>query len=259
MDEVLFSVVDTVAHIVLNRPNRRNALDAGMRRALATQFERIESADDIRAVLITGSGTVFCGGQDLDEPCMEPRTGGKSLVSKLLHEQYHPLLRRIYQCSKPTVCAVNGAAIGGGANIALACDIVIAARSACFIQPYVNLGLTLDAGASFHLVHRIGHARAMGLALLGDSLDAETAASWGLIWRVVPDECLSAEAGKVAQHLAKGPAAAMEAIKISIRAACTNSFEGQLDDERNLQRWVSGDPEYAERMRAFKERKKPQH
>ena len=254
---ILFSVADGIARLVFSRPERRNALDASMRQALAVHLKRIEADDTIRAVLLTSTGTVFCAGQDLDDPLMRVCDGENPPVGKLLHEEYNPLMRRLYRCVKPTVCAVNGAAIGGGANIALACDLVIAARSARFVQPYVNLGITLDAGGSFLLPHRIGQARAMGLALLGGSIDAETAASWGLIWRVVADEELSAEAEKTARQLVKGPAAAITAIKASIKAASANTFDNQLDYERDLQKWLSTTNDYAEGIRAFKERRAP--
>ena len=254
---ILFSVADSIARLVFSRPRRGNALDAGMRQALADHLKRIEADDAIRAVLLTGAGSIFCGGQDLDEPCMRVGDGADSPIGRLLHDEYNPLMRRLYHCTKPTICAVNGAAIGGGANIAMACDLVIAARSARFVLPYVNLGITLDAGASFFLARRIGQARAMGLALLGDSIDAETAAAWGLIWRVVADEELAAEAGKTARRLAKGPAAAIIAIKASVRAASANTFDDQLDYERDLQKWLGGTNDYAEGIRAFKERRAP--
>ena len=254
---ILFAVADSIARLVFSRPRRCNALNANMRQALADHLKRIEADDTIRAVPITGTGTVFCAGQDLDDPRMRVGDGEDPPIGRLLHEEYNPLMRSIYHCVKPTVCAVNGAAIGGGANIALACDLVIAARSARFVQPYVNLGITLDAGGSFLLPRRIGQARAMGLALLGGSIDAETAATWGLIWRVVADEELSAEAEKTARQLAKGPAAAITAIKASVRAADANTFDNQLDYERDLQKWLSTTDDYAEGIRAFKERRAP--
>src|SRR3954469_9269422 len=204
MASVLFSVNAGVQSITLNRPEKLNALNPEMLEQLAQALERAKHETEIRAVLLTGAGRGFCTGQDLAERDVRPGAPPINL-SISLGQYYNPLVRRMRELPKPIVCAVNGVAAGAGANLALASDLVIAARSASFIQAFSKLGLVPDAGGTYFLPRLVGTARAMGLALLAEKLTAAQAADWGLIWKVVDDATLSAEAMQVVAHLAQGP------------------------------------------------------
>src|SRR4051812_15640600 len=204
MASVLDSLDAGVLSITLNRSEKLNALNPEMHERLAAAFERAKNESQIRAVLLTGAGRGFCTGQDLAERDVRPGAPPIDL-SVSLGKHYNPLVRRMRELPKPILCAVNGVAAGAGANLALACDIVLAGRSASFVQAFSGLGLVPDAGGSYFLPRLVGTARAMGLALLAEKLSAEQAAEWGLIWRVVDDASLAAEAGVLAAKLAQGP------------------------------------------------------
>src|SRR3954470_7127350 len=204
MASVLFSLDAGVLTLTLNRPEKLNALNSEMLEQLARALERAKHESEIRAVLVSGSGRGFCTGQDLAERDVRPGAPPIDL-SISLGNHYNPLVRRMRELPKPIVCAVNGVAAGAGANLALACDLVIAARSASFVQVFSRLGLLPDAGGTYFLPRLIGSARAMGLALLAEKLSAEQAAEWGLIWKVVDDAKLSGEARELAESLARGP------------------------------------------------------
>src|SRR3954466_11065265 len=204
MASVLFSVDAGVQRITLNRPEKLNALNSEMLEQLARALERAKHESEIRAVLVPGAGRGFCTGQDLAERDVRPGAPPIDL-SISLGKYYNPLVRRMRELPKPIVCAVNGVAAGAGANLALACDVVIAARSASFVQAFSRLGLVPDAGGTYFLPRLAGTARAMGLALLAEKLSAEQAAHWGLIWKVVDDAALSSEAQEIAARLAQGP------------------------------------------------------
>ncbi len=253
MDEptVLADLTDGVATITLNRPEKLNAFNESMHQELVHLLDRIELDRAIRAVLITGAGRGFCAGQDLgDRARIEPVDLGDSL-----ERLYNPLVRRIRKLERPVICAVNGVAAGAGANVALACDIVLAARSASFIQSFVKLGLVPDAGGSFILPRLVGRARAMGMAMLGDKISAEKAADWGLIWEVVDDADLMNEAQTLARHLAKQPTYGLGLIKRAINASATNDLDQQLGLERDLQREAGRTEDYQEGVSAFLERR----
>jgi 2-(1,2-epoxy-1,2-dihydrophenyl)acetyl-CoA isomerase len=257
-DNLLFERADGVATITLNRPDKLNAFTTELHRELAAAFDAVEGDGTIRAVLLTGAGRGFCAGQDLAERAAVIAAGGKIEGGKALETWYNPLVRRLRRLEKPVVCAVNGVAAGAGANIALACDIVLAARSASFIQAFCRIGLVPDAGGSYVLPRLVGMARASALALLGDKLPAEQAAQWGLIWRVVDDDKLMAEATALVQHLARQPTRALALIKQALNASFANTLDQQLDLERDLQTQAAATADFREGVTAFVE-KRPAH
>lgn len=255
---VEFSVQDGVATILLARPERSNAMDAECRALLMQAITKVDHDEDIRAAILTGKGQTFCSGQDLSEPEMDPRADGGSRVSEIvLDKGYNPVVLAIYHCRKPLVCAVNGDAFGGGVNLALACDIVVAAKSAKFVQPYSRLGLTTDAGGSFFLPRLIGRARALGILLLSESVDAPTAQQWGMIWKAVESENLLDVAKRIAIQLARGPTTALAAIKSGVDVSYGHTLEQQLDYERDAQLVLEQAENYQEGFRSFLEKRTP--
>jgi 2-(1,2-epoxy-1,2-dihydrophenyl)acetyl-CoA isomerase len=217
---------------------------------LAQALDRIEADPGIRAVLLTGAGRAFCSGQDLGDRVMGEGDGPPDL-GDTLDRLYNPLIRRICRLDRPVVCAVNGIAAGAGANLAFNCDIVLAARSAKFMEPFCKLGLVPDAGGTYILPRLVGAVRARGLALLGEAISAEQAESWGLIWRVVDDERLMDAATGLARHLATQPTRGLGLIKRALLASQTNSLDVQLDLERDLQREAGRTEDYREGVAAF--------
>jgi 2-(1,2-epoxy-1,2-dihydrophenyl)acetyl-CoA isomerase len=255
MEPVLVSLEAGVLRLTLNRPDTLNAFTVAMTQALAAAFTRAEAEAAVRCVLITGAGRGFCAGQDLTERDMNAKDidlGGG------LDTRYNPLVRRMRALEKPIVCAVNGVAAGAGANFALACDLVIAARSASFIQAFVKIGLVPDCGGSYFLPRLAGTQRAMALAMTGDRLTAEDAERWGVIWKCVDDANLKAEADKLALQLASGPTRSLGLIKKAMYASAGNTLSAQLDMERDLQREIGKGKDYREGVAAFLEKRKPQ-
>jgi 2-(1,2-epoxy-1,2-dihydrophenyl)acetyl-CoA isomerase len=245
---------DGVATVTLNRPDKLNAFNETMHMELAQILDRIELDRAIRAVLLTGSGRGFCSGQDLSD-----RVGVNNLdLGDTLDRLYNPLIRRLKNLNRPVVCAVNGVAAGAGANLALACDIVLAAKSASFVQAFIKIGLIPDVGGSYALPRLVGRARAMGLAMLGDSIDGEKAAEWGLVWQAYDDDDLLPKATEMARHLAKQPTVALGLIKRAINEGSTNDLDQQLDLERELQREAGRTDDFKEGVAAFMERRPAQ-
>ncbi|MEO9527813.1 2-(1,2-epoxy-1,2-dihydrophenyl)acetyl-CoA isomerase PaaG [Roseibium sp.] len=240
--------------VTLNRPDRLNAFNEDMHHALRGHLTDAEETADIRAVLLTGAGRAFCAGQDLSDRDM--RAGGPAPdLGVTLDTLYNPLVRQIRSMNKPVVCAVNGVAAGAGANIALCCDIVLAAQSARFIQAFSKIGLVPDSGGTWLLPRLIGEARAKALAMTGAPLDAETAASWGLIWKCVPDSELMMEAGNLAGQLAVGATRGLALTKQLIQQAAGQPLDQHLDSERDAQRQAGRTADYKEGVTSFLEKR----
>jgi 2-(1,2-epoxy-1,2-dihydrophenyl)acetyl-CoA isomerase len=249
-ETLLASVADGVMTLTLNRPDKLNSFNEEMHRALRAAIESARDEATVRAVLLTGAGRAFCAGQDLGD--RDPRNSTEAPdLGYTIETFYNPLLRLIRALDKPIVCAVNGVAAGAGANIALACDIVLAAKSAKFIQAFSKIGLVPDSGGTWSLPRLLGEARAKGLALTAEPLPAETAAAWGMIWKAVDDDQLMPEAVALAKRLAAGPTFGLGLIKQAIQAAAANTLDQQLDLERDLQRRAGRSADYAEGVAAF--------
>jgi 2-(1,2-epoxy-1,2-dihydrophenyl)acetyl-CoA isomerase len=239
-----------VLTLTLNRPERLNALNGALIEALSAGIKRAGTDPECRAVLITGAGRGFCAGADLANRAFAPGDTRPDL-GQALEKGLNPIIRGIRNLPKPVVCAVNGPAAGAGANIALACDIVLAAKSAKFLQAFARIGLIPDAGGTFILPRLVGDARARALMMLAEPIGAEEAQAVGMIYRAVDDEDLMGEARTVAERLAAGPTHALGLMKRALAASPTNSFDAQLDLERDLQREAGGGDEYVEGVRAF--------
>jgi 2-(1,2-epoxy-1,2-dihydrophenyl)acetyl-CoA isomerase len=257
MSSILVSLDGGVLTVTLNRPDKLNAFNPEMHQQLRKALERALDEVAVRAVLLTGAGRGFCAGQDLSERNLSADAPIDLSVS--LGSHYNPLVRRLRELPKPIVCAVNGVAAGAGANIALACDLVIAARSASFVQSFARLGLVPDSGGTWLLPRLAGSARAMGLALLGEKLSAEQAEHWGLIWKVVEDASLMDEAVSLAKALAAGPTRGYGLVKKALNASWGNSLDAQLDLERDLQREAGLTQDYREGVAAFMQKRKPEY
>jgi len=253
---ILLSIADGVAEITFNRPDKLNSFTRAMHAELRAALDAAQADASVRALLITGAGRGFCAGQDLAD-IMDPATGKPGPVSNTIAQDYNPLVTRLQNLPIPVVCAVNGVAAGAGANLALACDIVLAARSAAFIQAFSKIGLVPDSGGSYFLPRLVGGARAMALCMLADKLPAEKAEQWGLIWKVVDDAQLMAEARALARHLAAQPTAALGMIKRMIHASGGNELAQQLQLEFDLQEQAAATQDYAEGIGAFLEKRVP--
>ena len=255
-DTVLWERDGGVAILTLNRPERLNSFSAEMTRQLTLILDTLATDSTCRAILITGAGRGFCAGQDLSEGSVAPGAGGPKVdVGKAIEERFNPLVRKLRDMPKPIVVAVNGVAAGAGANIALQGDIVLAAKSAKFIQSFVKIGLIPDCGGTWSLTHLLGEARAKALAMLAEPLSAEQAAQWGLIWRAVDDADLMTEARKLAAHLATQPTAALAAIKKAVHLATASTMDAALDHERDAQRALGYTDDFAEGVAAFIEKR----
>jgi len=252
---VLLETVAGVARITLNRPDKLNSFTRAMHAELREALSRVESDESIRAVVLQGAGRGFCAGQDLADLSFEP--GAMTDLGQLIHEQFNPLVRRLQALPKPVVAKVRGIAAGAGANLALACDLVVAARSASFLQAFVNIGLVPDSGGTWLLPRAVGRARALGLAMLGEKLPAPQAEQWGLIWRCVDDDRLDAEVDALALRLAAMPTRALAAIKQAVAHAATSDLDTQLDLERGLQSRLGASHDYAEGVAAFLAKRPP--
>ena len=255
-DDILVERHDAWRKVVLNRPAKLNAVNAGMLTELLAVLDAAEADAGCRAVVLTGAGRGFCAGQELGQDVM-PGPDGAADLQRLADRFRHQVVRRIRASRLPFVCAVNGVAAGAGASFALACDIVLAARSASFVQAFIRIGLVPDSGASFFLTHLVGEARGRALAMLGDAIDADTAERWGMIWKAVDDDALAAASEAVARRLSQAPAAALTAIKTLFAAAAGNSLHQQLDLEARLQGEAGRSAEFAEGVRAFREKRPP--
>ena len=242
--------------VTLNRPDKLNAFNEKLHGELARALDEAAHDPACRALLLTGAGRGFCAGQDLSERALGEGAAPVDL-GHTIGTFYNPLVRRLRSLPFPLVVAVNGVAAGAGANIALAGDIVLAARSARFIQSFAKIGLVPDCGGTWHLPHLVGAARARGLALLGEPLSAELAEQWGLIWKVFDDAALMGEAHALCARLAAGPTKGLVLTRQALDAAAVNTLDQQLDLERDLQREIGKGSDYAEGVRAFLEKRPP--
>ncbi|MDT7934082.1 MAG: 2-(1,2-epoxy-1,2-dihydrophenyl)acetyl-CoA isomerase PaaG [Sphingomonadaceae bacterium] len=248
-------VPEGAARLTFSRPDKMNSFSAAMHAEVADALSAIER-DGARVLVLTGAGRAFSAGQDLSERTMRAPGAGVDL-GETVGTLWSPLIRRLTALPLPVVAAVNGVAAGAGASIAFACDIVIAAKSARFIQSFAGLGLVPDSGGSWALPRLAGQARALGLALLGDPLPAEQAAAWGLIWRAVPDSDFASEVDALTARLAAAPTLGLAATKRLIRSASGRSLSDQLDAERDAMRELGRSADYAEGVAAFMDKRKP--
>jgi 2-(1,2-epoxy-1,2-dihydrophenyl)acetyl-CoA isomerase len=254
--DVLLQTLDRgVLTLTLNRPEKFNAFNVALHAALADALAHAHINDACRVIILTGAGRGFCAGQDLNDRTVTAGATQRPDLGESMDKRYNPLIRAIKAMPKPIICAVNGAAAGAGANIALACDIVIAARSAKFLQAFARLGLLPDSGGTWTLPRLVGEARARALILLAEPIAAEQAEAWGMIHRAVDDANLMAEARAIADKLAVGPTFGYGLIKQALNASATNTLDAQLDLERDLQRLAGSTDDYAEGTRAFIEKR----
>ncbi|GAB7532108.1 2-(1,2-epoxy-1,2-dihydrophenyl)acetyl-CoA isomerase PaaG [Pseudomonas sp. 3A(2025)] len=253
---ILFSIEDGVALLSLNRPDQLNSFNAAMHLEVREALKQVRQSNEVRVLLLTGEGRGFCAGQDLSDRNVAPGAEVPDLGLSI-EQFYNPLIRSLRDLPLPVICAVNGVAAGAGANIPLACDLVLAARSASFIQAFCKIGLVPDSGGTWSLPRLIGPARAKALALLGERLSAEQAEQWGLIYRVVDDAELRNEALKLARHLATQPTYGLALIKRAFNASASNSFDEQLELERDLQRLAGRSEDYREGVSAFMNKRTP--
>jgi 2-(1,2-epoxy-1,2-dihydrophenyl)acetyl-CoA isomerase len=254
-ETILYANEAGVARITLNRPDRLNSFTVQMHDELSRALEAV-ARSDARVLVLTGAGRGFCAGQDLSDRAVAP--GGEGVdLGESLEKRYNPLIRRLASLELPVICAVNGVAAGAGANIALACDIVIAARGAKFIQSFANIGLIPDSGGTWTLPRLAGQARALGLALTGEPLTAERAEAWGMIWKCVDDDKLGAEVDALAVKFASAPTKGLAAAKKLIRESGARALAEQLDVERDAQRALGRTGDYKEGVAAFMEKRAP--
>lgn len=253
---ILFEVSGGVARLTLNRPDRLNSFNVQMHGEVREALSQLANNNEARVLVLTGAGRGFCAGQDLGDRAVAPGGQGVDLGDSI-ENYYKPLVLALRNLPMPVIGAINGVAAGAGANIALACDLVIAAKSANFVQAFSKLGLVPDSGGTWFLPRLLGNARAMGLAMLGDKLPAEQAAQWGLIWRCVEDAELKSTVDQLATQLAAAPTRGLARTKQAIYESWSHSIEQQLDQERDFQRELGRTQDYAEGVAAFTEKRTP--
>ncbi|MBS1946903.1 MAG: enoyl-CoA hydratase/isomerase family protein [Bacteroidetes bacterium] len=253
MPSILFEIKNQVAVITLNRPEKFNAFDRQMALSLQKILDDCAADKNIRCIYLTGNGKAFCAGQDLSELAKENAPG----FDKILSEHYNPIVTRIRNIEKPVVCAVNGVAAGAGANIALCCDITLAAASASFVQAFSRIGLIPDSGGTFFLPRLIGLQKASAIMMLGDKVNAPEAEKMGMLYKVFPDEGFATESMKIALILSQMPTKGLALTKQVLNLSLSNSFEEQLKAEDTLQLMASRTKDHAEGVKAFLEKRKP--
>ncbi|MCW5298220.1 2-(1,2-epoxy-1,2-dihydrophenyl)acetyl-CoA isomerase [Herbaspirillum lusitanum] len=255
-ESILFENTDGVAVITLNRPDKLNSFTVAMHLEVRDALDKIAADPRVRVLLLTGAGRGFCAGQDLSDRAVKPGDGAVDL-GESVEKYYGPLVQTLRALPFPVICAVNGVAAGAGANIPLACDIVLAARSASFVEVFCKLGLLPDTGGTYFLPRLVGTARAMGLAMLGNKLSAEQAEQWGLIWKCIDDDKLQTEARAMAQHFATAPTKGLAHTKAAIHQSPANTLTEQLALERDSMRALGYSRDYKEGVTAFLEKRAP--
>jgi 2-(1,2-epoxy-1,2-dihydrophenyl)acetyl-CoA isomerase len=255
-ENILFGIEGGIATLTLNRPEKLNSFTQAMHLEVRDAFDRIRADKAVRVLVLTGAGRGFCAGQDLSDRAVSP--GGTPVdLGESVEKYYAPLVMAIKELPMPVICAVNGVAAGAGANLALACDIVLAAKSASFIQSFCKLGLIPDTGGTWHLPRLVGPARAMGLAMLGEKLGADQAEEWGLIWKALPDDALMAEAVAMAQHFAVAPTKGLAYTKRAMQLSACNALHAQLKLETDMMRELGNSHDYREGVDAFVAKRTP--
>ncbi|MEH6470287.1 MAG: 2-(1,2-epoxy-1,2-dihydrophenyl)acetyl-CoA isomerase PaaG [Halopseudomonas sp.] len=255
-DNLTLSIEQGVALLTLDRPDRLNSFNTDMHQEIRQAFKAIKADSSVRCLLLTGNGRGFCAGQDLSDRNVAPGAEVPNL-GESIERNYNPLIRTLKELQIPTICAVNGVAAGAGANIALTCDIVVAGRSASFIQAFSKIGLIPDSGGTWTLPRLVGAARAKALMLLGEKVSAEQAQAWGMIWQCVDDDALMDTALGLARQLASQPTQGFALTRRALQASSTNTLDEQLDLERDLQSLAGRTQDYREGVAAFMEKRSP--
>ena len=253
-ESIQFTIANGIAVLTLDRPDRLNSFTKAMHGEVRDALDRLQADKTVRVLVLTGAGRGFCAGQDLNDRAVEPGAPGVDL-GESVEKYYAPLVTTLRTLPMPVICAVNGVAAGAGANLALACDIVLAAKSASFIEAFCKLGLIPDTGGTWALPRLVGPARAMGMALLGERISAEQAENWGLIWRCVPDDALMLQARALAEHFASAPTKGLAFTKQAMQASWSNTLEQQLALEAGMMRELGYSHDYREGVSAFIEKR----
>jgi 2-(1,2-epoxy-1,2-dihydrophenyl)acetyl-CoA isomerase len=256
-ENILFEINDGIAQLTLNRPDKLNSFTQAMHDEVRHAVHKVGTDKGVRVLILTGAGRGFCAGQDLSDRAVEPGARAVDLGDSV-EKNYAPLVLALRGLPMPVICAVNGVAAGAGANLALACDIVLAAKSASFVEVFCKLGLIPDTGGTYFLPRLIGSARAMGLTMLGEKLSAEKAEAWGLIWKAVPDEELAAETMAMARHFATAPTKGLAFTKQALYASPHNTLQQQLTLECGMMSELGRTEDYREGVAAFMEKRAPQ-
>ena len=256
-ETITFTVEAGIARLTLNRPDKLNSFNTEMHAELRTALDSIQNDTSVRVLVLSGAGRAFCAGQDLADRAMQMVDGKMPDIGNVVEANYKPLVLRLQNLRVPTIAAVNGIAAGAGASVALACDLVVATKSASFLQAFSKIGLIPDTGGTWFLPQRIGMARAMGLALLADKLPAEKAAEWGLIWSCVEDAEFSGAVDALAKQLSTAPTKALVRTRQAMHAAPGHTLEQQLSMEGGFMRELGWSPDYAEGVAAFMAKRAP--
>ena len=255
---ILYSTEGGIARLTLSRPDKLNSFTGEMHAELRDALDRIQADGSVRVLVLSGAGRAFCAGQDLADPEMSALPDGRLAdIGNVVENNYKPLILRLQNLRVPTIAAVNGIAAGAGASVALACDLVVATKSASFLQAFSKIGLIPDTGGTWFLPQRVGMARAMGLAMLADKLPAEKAADWGLIWAAYDDTEFVAKVDALAAQLAAMPTKALVRTRQAMHAAPGHTLEQQLSFEGGFMRELGWSPDYAEGVAAFMEKRAP--
>ena len=255
-ENIQFQIENGIALLTLNRPDKLNSFTQAMHLEVRAALDALKADNSVRVLLLTGAGRGFCAGQDLSDRAVEPGADGVDLGHSV-ETYYAPLVMALKSLPMPVICAVNGVAAGAGANLALACDIVLAGKSASFVEVFCKLGLIPDTGGTWHLPRLVGHARAMGMAMLGEKITAEKAEQWGLIWKCVPDDALMTEAMAMATHFSTAPTKGLAFTKQAFAASYANSLEEQLRLEGQMMRELGYSKDYREGVAAFMAKRTP--